>query len=526
MALNLQLFQDIVEYIDDGVIVVDKNMRIVYWNKWIEQRSKKNSDYIVGKNLEDIFPDMHNSRLSSAIQDTINEFAPQFMSNLFHKSPIALYPAISAFGRTESMPLQLDINTIPIKYESANACIIQIRDVSFSSRRETALEHEIVNRATIERHLRENESRYRLLAENTSDIIIQTDTNLVISYISPNCVTHLEIEDLEFDNTNIFTYTHKDDIEILKSILQNNPADSKSLIVRHRIKNNAEKYQWFESTIKSYTSETHPKNGYVFVTRNIEDRIKEEEYRSRMQKQFDRNQRMQAIGQLTGGIAHKFNNMLTSIMGYTDLSYALTVPINSDTLHNYLNEINNSSQRSKKLVVRLLEYSQEKPIQLMPTDVSNTIKNAIVLINASLPSNMVIELATQDGLENVNSNNIQLEQILLNLCMNSMDAMDKNGIIYINIRQENFPLTTCQSCHEQFNGDYISIEVKDTGIGIGSDEIESIFQPFFTSKGRATSTGLGLSVVHGIVHSQTGHILVDSDVSGTSVRILLPIIPH
>lgn len=518
-----ELFQKIIRNIDDGIIVVDKDMCVFYCNRWIEQRSNISQDSVIGTALTELFPEIENSRLSNAIKDTLENFTPQFLSNLFHSQPITLYPAVSAFGAGKTSPLQLDINTIPFKLNSSTACIIQIRDVSFSSRRESALEQEILNRSIIERSLRESESRYRLLAENTSDIIIKTDDKLFINYISPNCLYHLGHTDIELHNKNIINQTHENDVENIKSILQYNFSDTASLSLRHRIKNTKGVYEWFESSVRSYTSETVPKKGFILVTRNITERKKEEENRIEMQLQLDKNQRMQSIGHLTGGIAHEFNNILTSIMGYSELSYALPSPINTDTLHKYLDEINKSSQRSKDLVVQLLEYSQEQHIQLKPLDIYTTVEKAIVLIRATLPSAVEVELDIQTGLSKIVTNKVQLEQILLNLCVNAMDAMDKQGTIHIKLTQSDCALTTCQSCHEQFSGMYISIDIKDTGPGINSDELESIFQPFFTSKGRAEATGLGLSVVHGIVHSQGGHILVDSGVNGSTFRILLPI---
>ncbi|MDH5360715.1 MAG: PAS domain S-box protein [Gammaproteobacteria bacterium] len=519
-----ELYNNIVKHIDDGIIVVDANMCVYYLNKWIEQRSNKKYNDVFSKNLTEVFPEIQQSRLYNAINDTLKNFTPQFLSNLFHNSPILLYPAISAFGSNEPKPLQLDINIIPIKHHNNTACIIQVRDVSFSSRRENALEMEIFNRSIIEKNLRESESRYRLLAENSSDIIIKTDANFAMNYISPSCIHHLGYKDIELVNKTILNITHADDIEAFNLDIQSNTATSKDISIRHRLLTKNGSYQWFESTVKQYSTELPPENGYILVTRNIEERIKEEEERVKMQLQLDRNQRMQSIGQLAGGIAHEFNNILTSIIGYTDLCYTLQNPINMSILHKYLYEINTSSIRSKDLVIQLLEYSQEQNIQLKPTNISDTVKKAIILLKAALPSSINIELNTPENLANVESNNVQLEQILLNLCTNAMDAMRKSGTIYIHLSQESYTRENCQSCHEEFSGDYIKIDVRNTGPQIKANELESIFQPFYTSKGRAEATGLGLSVVHGIVHSQRGHILVNSDTDSTTFIILLPII--
>ena len=523
-TIEAEISNKIVNNIDDGIIVVDMDMRVCYWNKWIEQRSNKTYEETLSKNLVELFPEIKDSRLYNAVNETLKDYSPQFLSNLFHSSPLLLYPAISAFGSTEPQPLQLDINTIPIKHHDSTACIIQIRDVSFSSRRENALEKEILNRTIIERNLRESEARYRLLAENTSDIIIKTDANLFINYISPSCIQHLGYEDVKLINTDMLTYAHPDDIDTIKHTIENRTPDTNTSSVRHRLLNKNGTYQWFESTVKPYTADISPKNGYILVTRNIAQRIVEEEERTQLQLQLDRNQRMQSIGQLTGGIAHQFNNILTTIIGYTDLCYTLQNPININTLHKYLHELNTSSLRSKDLVIQLLEYSQENNIQLKSTDISIAVENAIAFIQATLPASIEIELQAAENLGKVRSNKIQLEQILLNLCTNAMEAMNTNEKINITLSQSNYTHTNCQSCHGQFNGEYIEIEVKDTGSGIKHNQLESIFQPFYTSKGQAEASGLGLSVVHGIVHSQDGHILVDSGNDGTRIKILLPTI--
>jgi signal transduction histidine kinase len=112
--------------------------------------------------------------------------------------------------------------------------------------------------------------------------------------------------------------------------------------------------------------------------------------------------------------------------------------------------------------------------------------------------------------------------MLLNLFINAKDAMNERGKIHIHAGITNNAHIHCSSCHEEFNGDYVVLEIKDTGPGIPEENMDKIFQPFFTTKGRAENSGLGLSVVHGIVHSQNGHIVLENSPTGLIIRIYLP----
>ena len=520
--MNHEIFQNLVNRLDEGVVIIDHKMEILFWNKWMSAHSRLTPEVVHGQNIFEIYPETRDTRFQLAIHEAIESSKAQFLSNLFHRSPVKLYPSISAFGDTNESLLQLDINIIPFPIEERKACIIQIRDVTFSARRESALESEISQRITTEKQLRESESRYRILADNSSDIIIKTDLTGKIDYISPICEPHLSFNDTQLLGINILELIHPDDRMQFMSELKTKHRPPTGTAIQHRLMNKDKAYQWYESIIKSVTSETYDNQSFVIITRNVTSRISEEEKRLQLQEQLNRAQRVQALGQLTGGIAHDFNNLLTSIIGYTDLCTGLHPPVDSIKLGKYLSEIKISSSRAKQMVIQLLEYSQGRNIQMQPLDITYVIDRALEMARSTLPSSVEISKYYEDNLPAVISNHIQLEQVLLNVCINAKDAMNERGKIDIYISNTNNSHEHCSSCHDQFNGAYVVLEISNTGPDISQENLEKVFQPFFTTKERAENSGLGLSVVHGIVHSQHGHIVLKNTSSGVVFRIYLP----
>ena len=250
--------------------------------------------------------------------------------------------------------------------------------------------------------------------------------------------------------------------------------------------------------------------------------------REALERQLMHIQKMESLGQLTGGIAHDFNNMLASILGYTELS------INSETVRNdkqitqYLQQVLVTGDKAKMLVSQMMAFSRtegdiEKTEILL---VSKLIEEAKKLLRPLLPSN--IEFDTNNIGDNlyIKINHVMLDQVLMNLCLNAKDAMTGrtgSGSISISSKLVNYELTQCNSCHQNISGPYVVLEIKDNGSGMDSITKKRLFEPFFSTKDVGKGTGMGLSMVHGIIHEHGGHILLDTEINkGTTVSILLP----
>ena len=260
------------------------------------------------------------------------------------------------------------------------------------------------------------------------------------------------------------------------------------------------------------------------ISTDISERIEIENEKSSLESQLFHTQKMQAIGQLTGGVAHDFNNLLAVILGYTELSKELFGKEN-ESLNSYLNEIETAGIRGRELIKQMMIYSRkdqsEDDFGALQTE--TILEETVSMLKATFPAGISIETVVEKNLPNVMANASLLSQVLMNLCINAKDGMGKEGNLLITLKVENFKKAICNSCREEYSGDYIVINIKDNGSGISDEALKRIFEPFFTTKEVGKGTGMGLSVVHGAVHKLGGHILVDSVVGkGTSFKILLP----
>ena len=254
------------------------------------------------------------------------------------------------------------------------------------------------------------------------------------------------------------------------------------------------------------------------------ERMKAIDTQSRLQNQLRQSQKMEAIGQLTGGIAHDFNNILGSILGFTGLALNRCIDDNNPKLKSYLTEIKQAGERARDLISQMLTFSRTGLGEPKPVNVEPLIHESLRLLRPLLPSS--IELNTDIDCENllIHSDSVQLQQVVINLCINARDAMNGKGNINLNVRQTVTHNNHCVSCHSAFQGEFIELRVKDNGSGISSHIIDRMFEPFFTTKDIGKGSGMGLPMVHGIVHQYHGHLTVDSlPEKGTTVSVYLPI---
>ncbi|HEY1257811.1 MAG TPA: ATP-binding protein [Stellaceae bacterium] len=240
-----------------------------------------------------------------------------------------------------------------------------------------------------------------------------------------------------------------------------------------------------------------------------------------LEAQFAQSQKMQAVGQLAGGVAHDFNNLLTAMIGFCDLLLLRSRP--GDPAFGDIMQIKQNADRAGNLVRQLLAFSRQQPLQPRILDVTDVLVELSHMLRRLIGETIELEVvhARDLGLAKVDQG--QLEQVIINLAVNARDAMPQGGRLTIrtaNLTQEE-PL---YRGHEMMPaGDYVVIEVADTGIGIPADHLPRIFEPFFSTKETGVGTGLGLSTVYGIVRQTGGFVFVDSSPGrGTQFRICLP----
>jgi PAS domain S-box-containing protein len=272
---------------------------------------------------------------------------------------------------------------------------------------------------------------------------------------------------------------------------------------------------WEQATISPIRDANNLVTHYVAVKEDITER-------KALEAQFRQVQKMEAIGQLAGGIAHDFNNILSAITGFTEISLTTLEP--QSPANEYLTEVLGASGRAKELINQILTFSREVEQELRPIRVSLPIKEALKLIRASVPASIEVRSKIVSRASAL-ADPTQIHQIVMNLCTNAAHAMRAEGG---NLAVELTDITLAQGessrrYTDAKPGDYLLLSVADEGHGIEAHQLDRIFDPFFTTKAQGEGTGMGLSVVHGIVKSYGGSLYVHSQLGeGSRFEILIP----
>lgn len=243
--------------------------------------------------------------------------------------------------------------------------------------------------------------------------------------------------------------------------------------------------------------------------------------RREAEESLRRSQKMEAIGQLTGGLAHDFNNMLAVLIGNTEMLERM-VPQNTE-MREYIDGLKRTIGRAASLTQRLLAFSRQQTLAPAPTDVGQLIDDLADLVQRTLGETVELRLSIATGLWPALIDGSQLDHALLNLAINARDAMPGGGALTIEAANATLSASYAAQHGEVSPGDYVRVAVRDTGHGIAPEIIEKVFEPFYTTKDVGKGSGLGLSMVYGFVKQSGGHIVINSEVGqGTTVEIYLP----
>jgi signal transduction histidine kinase/CheY-like chemotaxis protein len=247
--------------------------------------------------------------------------------------------------------------------------------------------------------------------------------------------------------------------------------------------------------------------------------------RERLEAQLRQAQKMEAIGQLTGGIAHDFNNILTSVIGYLVLGQERAGLLGDERLQRQLDKAHLAAQRARELIAQMLAFARRQRGERRALPLAPLVRQTLQLLRSTLPTSVAVNavLPAEDAGPYVEADAVQLEQVLFNLCINARDAIGESGLIKVRLR-ECSGAYTCASCRAHLPaGRWVELSVADNGCGIAADTLERMFEPFFSTKDVGRGSGMGLAMVHGIVHDHGGHVAVETaPQAGATFRVLLP----
>ena len=380
---------------------------------------------------------------------------------------------------------------------------------------------DITERKKAEKALRESEEQYRSLFKNNHSVMLLIDPETAeIVDANPAAVSFYGWDYETLTRKKVFNINTLTEEQVFDEIKKAKMEQRKQFYFRHCLANGEIR----DVEVYSGPIKVHGKELLYSIVYDITDRKKAEEEKAALETQLLHAQKMESIGTLSGGIAHDFNNLLGIILGNAELAM--------DDMQEWhpakfnLNEIRTASLRARDVVKQLLSFSRKTDPKQRPVKLVQIVEDALKILRSSIPTSVEIhQNIPNDTDDTILADSPQINQVMINLFTNAAHAMeDGGGVITIGIENMDLDHVSAYIYPDLSPGRYVKLTVSDTGTGIDHEIKDRIFDPYFTTKEVGKGTGIGLSVVHGIVKSHNGAILVDSQFKkGTTFSIFFPV---
>ncbi|RJP93632.1 MAG: response regulator [Desulfobacteraceae bacterium] len=381
-----------------------------------------------------------------------------------------------------------------------------------------SLRKQVANRTAA---LRKSEEKFRGIFENVQDVYFEVTYDGTILDVSPSIeiLSKGQYRRKDVIGKSLFGfYANPGERELVLDVLQQQGSVTDyEITLKNRDGSN------LPCSISSkiqYDVNGHPIN-IIGSLRDITERKKAEEERENLQEQLNQAQKIESMGRLAGGVAHDYNNMLSVILGYTELAME-KVP-SDDPLYADLKEVLKAANRSTEITRQLLTFARKQTISPKILDLNETIERMLKMLRRLIGEDIDLAWLPGTGLGLIKMDPSQVDQILANLCVNARDAIADVGKIIIETGSVTFDESYCSKHPGFVSGDFVMLAVSDDGCGMDRETQDKIFEPFFTTKGVGQGTGLGMATVYGIVKQNEGFINVYSEPGkGTTFKIYLP----
>ena len=368
-----------------------------------------------------------------------------------------------------------------------------------------------------ERKIKESEIKYRNLVESSSDIIFKTDLKGMLVIINQNFEKWTDFESNDFIDKPFIKLFSSQDSMLSVETFTNDLKEDKFAFYELEMQKKDGSIIPVELNVSIPVDINGQPEGITGIARDITER-------KNLESKLHQSQKMEAIGTLAGGIAHDFNNIIGGIIGYAEMIEMFDVKKN-EKIESRIQHVLKGAYRAKELTAQILTFSRHSDEKKKPVKLSELIKDTMKFLRASIPS--TIEIIEELDCPNciVWADETSILQVLMNLCTNASHAMQKTGgTLSVSLLETLIDVKTALKYSIEQPGTFVKLSVNDTGEGIKPLIMERIFDPFFTTKQTGDGTGMGLSVVHGIIKSLGGTIMVHSTPgSGTSFDIYIPI---
>jgi PAS domain S-box-containing protein len=382
---------------------------------------------------------------------------------------------------------------------------------------------DITDRKQAEEALRESEQRYRGLVESQQDLIVRVDPQGRFTFVNDAYCKKFAKRREELLGSSFVPLVHEDDQAATLEALKKLEAPPYRVSLEQRALT-ADGWRWIAWEDYAIRDEHGKTLEIQAVGHDITDRKQAEAEKQQLQEQLFQARKLEALGTLAGGVAHDFNNILSAIMGFTELAGDDVAP--GTVAHRNLQEVLKASRRAKALVQQILTFSQ--PVgrrQTDPVQLGPIIEEVLTFLRASIPQTIELRQHLDEAAGSVAIIPGQLRQVLSNLCHNAVQALNETGgVLEVRLEQIKVGNDLSHLHNSLHSGPHLRLTVRDTGCGMSPEIQGRIFEPFFTTRPVGEGNGLGLAIVHGIVTGHGGAVTVDSAVGrGTTFQVYLPV---
>ncbi len=365
----------------------------------------------------------------------------------------------------------------------------------------------------------EDEELYRFLVENTSDgfFIAEVPSGKFLFLNRRVCEIFGYLPE-ETKDASIWDALAPEDYGTAKEKIQAALKDGKSYFRRSVYAMRRKDKSVFKAEVSVSYAEFRGRQVLQGILRDVTEQIY-------LQEQLRHAQKMEAIGILAGGIAHEFNNLMQAVSGYTEL---LLLNRNmDDSGRQKLEAIRKSTERASELTRQILIFSQKVEKKLQIVNLNHEVMRIHKLLKKTFPKMIDIRLSLEPNLHDIQADPALISQVIMNLCINARDAMNDNGILFIDTANTCLDEKYYRNHPELSPGKYVLLSISDTGCGMSKEVMQHLFEPFYSTKGKGKATGLGLAMVYGIMKEHGGHIICYSEPGiGTTFKIYLPVSPE
>jgi PAS domain S-box-containing protein len=386
---------------------------------------------------------------------------------------------------------------------------------------------DIDHRKQTENELRESRERLELALESSNSGVWEWDIKKEKLFLDDRTLKILgyERDELQTGVEGAAYLHHPEDYPIIQEQMRSHMRGEIPVFdSEYRVRTKNGTWRWLRSCgkIAKWDGDQNPEI-FSGTTVDVTERVQAKEEKKRLENSLRQAQKMEAIGTLAGGLAHDFNNVLSAINGYMGI---IRNHCSQDVkLSHYVDQVLGASNRATDLIRNMMAFSRQPKAEVLPLDIGAMVEEVLTLLRASIPPTIEISHHIKTGLGSVLADPSQIHQVVMNLCTNAYQAMEKEGgRLEITLEPETISSDLANIHMNLKQGRYLKLSVTDTGSGIDPEKIDRIFEPYFTTKKVGEGTGFGLAMVHVIVEEYKGAILVDSQPGmGTTFHVYLPV---